>query len=399
MKSYRPEDLFDEMGRLVPELAALAPRGDRRMSANPHANGGLLLKELRLPDFRDYAVEVTRPGAETAESTRLQGRYLRDVMRLNLEQRNFRLQIIPVLIVAPLFIRGEAEFGVIPQSSMAFNSLARALLARPRFAVLDRPALVLGPEQVAHALTLLAAASITAVTFASDPALGALHDAGSISSKRPLDVDPAARGESQRMSSTGLRLASPSGVAVQVNANGSIRRIDHQDVIVNGLRRVPACHVGSRASHGHAEVGLPQGGRVVHSVAGDGDQRAPTLPRLHDAKLVGGRRPRDDAALGDPVCERVVVEPGELGAREHRRAGRGQSDASGDGPGGRRVIPGDHDDADARGAAGGERVGYPARGGSVMATRPRKVSPAGSGAGDPGSRASDRRPSAIARTR
>ena len=91
MKSYRPEELFDERGRLVPELAALAPRGERRMSANPHANGGLLLKELRLPDFRDYAVEVPSPGEATAEATRLQGRYLRDVMRLNLDQRNFRL--------------------------------------------------------------------------------------------------------------------------------------------------------------------------------------------------------------------------------------------------------------------------------------------------------------------
>ena len=91
MKSYRPEELFDERGRLDPDLAALAPRGDRRMSANPHANGGLLLKDLRLPDFREYAVEVTSPGAATAESTRFQGRFLRDVMRLNLEQRNFRV--------------------------------------------------------------------------------------------------------------------------------------------------------------------------------------------------------------------------------------------------------------------------------------------------------------------
>jgi len=91
MRSYRPEELFDAAGRLVPELAELAPAGARRMSANPHANGGILLRDLRLPDFRDYAIDVGSPGAATAEATRLQGRYLRDVMRLNLEQRNFRL--------------------------------------------------------------------------------------------------------------------------------------------------------------------------------------------------------------------------------------------------------------------------------------------------------------------
>jgi len=91
MKSYRPEELFDEGGHLRPELAELAPRGERRMSANPHANGGLLLSDLRLPDFRDYAIEVTAPGATTAESTRGMGRMLRDVMRLNESSRNFRL--------------------------------------------------------------------------------------------------------------------------------------------------------------------------------------------------------------------------------------------------------------------------------------------------------------------
>ena len=91
MKSYRPAELFDDSGRLRPELADLAPRGTRRMSANPHTNGGLLLRELRLPNFRDYAVEVTAPGAVTAESTRVMGRFLRDVMKLNMEQRNFRL--------------------------------------------------------------------------------------------------------------------------------------------------------------------------------------------------------------------------------------------------------------------------------------------------------------------
>ena len=91
MKSYRPGELFDEKGKLVPELAALAPRGERRMSAIPHANGGLLLKDLRLPDFRDYAVNVPRPGATNAEATRVMGVFLRDVMKRNLEARNFRL--------------------------------------------------------------------------------------------------------------------------------------------------------------------------------------------------------------------------------------------------------------------------------------------------------------------
>ena len=91
MKSYRPEELFDESGRLVPELAALAPTGHRRMSDNPHANGGLLLKDLKLPDFRSYAVEVPQPGGATAEATRVQGTFLRDVMKLNLDSGNFRL--------------------------------------------------------------------------------------------------------------------------------------------------------------------------------------------------------------------------------------------------------------------------------------------------------------------
>jgi xylulose-5-phosphate/fructose-6-phosphate phosphoketolase len=91
MKSYKPEELFDATGRFKPDLAELAPRGERRMGANPHANGGLLLVDLRLPDFRPYAVEVPRPGAITAEATRIQGDYLRDVLRLNQERRNFRL--------------------------------------------------------------------------------------------------------------------------------------------------------------------------------------------------------------------------------------------------------------------------------------------------------------------
>ena len=91
MKSYRPEDVFDRNGGLKSELAELAPEGNRRMSDNPHANGGLLLKYLRMPDFRDYAINVATPGAITAEATRVQGQFLRDVMKLNLEHGNFRV--------------------------------------------------------------------------------------------------------------------------------------------------------------------------------------------------------------------------------------------------------------------------------------------------------------------
>jgi len=91
MKSYQPTELFDSNGRLRPELAELAPQGSRRMSANPHTNGGLLLRELRLPNFHDYAVDVTAPGAVTAEATREMGRFLRDIMKLNMDSRNFRL--------------------------------------------------------------------------------------------------------------------------------------------------------------------------------------------------------------------------------------------------------------------------------------------------------------------
>ncbi|MGJ7511466.1 phosphoketolase family protein [Variovorax sp. GT1P44] len=91
MRSYRPQELFDEDGALRADIAALAPRGRRRMSANPHANGGLLLKELRLPDFRDFAVAVPAPGAVKAEATRLTGEFLREVMRLNDGERNFRV--------------------------------------------------------------------------------------------------------------------------------------------------------------------------------------------------------------------------------------------------------------------------------------------------------------------
>jgi xylulose-5-phosphate/fructose-6-phosphate phosphoketolase len=91
MKSYRPTEIFDSDGRFKPELAALAPQGERRMSANPHTNGGLLLKDLRLPDFRDYSVEVSRPGDVDAEATRVMGQFLGDVMKLNLVSKNFRL--------------------------------------------------------------------------------------------------------------------------------------------------------------------------------------------------------------------------------------------------------------------------------------------------------------------
>src|SRR6267154_6713072 len=87
MKSYKPAELFDSSGRLRPELFDLAPKGARRMSANPHTNGGLLLHDLRLPDFRDYAVKVGAPGAITAESTRIMGGFLRDVMKLNMSKR------------------------------------------------------------------------------------------------------------------------------------------------------------------------------------------------------------------------------------------------------------------------------------------------------------------------
>ena len=91
LKSYRPDELFDENGRLRTELKALAPQGTRRMGANPHANGGLLLRGLKLPDCRASAVAVPAPGAAQAESTRVMGQYLREVMRLNAEHRNFRV--------------------------------------------------------------------------------------------------------------------------------------------------------------------------------------------------------------------------------------------------------------------------------------------------------------------
>ena len=91
MKRYRPEELFDAEGRLVPELADMAPKGARRMSANPHTNGGLVLRALTMPDFRAYAVDVTAPGAALAEDCRVLGGFLRDVIALNGAQQNFRL--------------------------------------------------------------------------------------------------------------------------------------------------------------------------------------------------------------------------------------------------------------------------------------------------------------------
>lgn len=91
MRSYKPEELFDGSGQLIPELAELAPKGERRMGANPHANGGLLLKNLRMPDFREYAVEVPKPGTVHAGATRVLGKFIRDVMKLNLESKNFRI--------------------------------------------------------------------------------------------------------------------------------------------------------------------------------------------------------------------------------------------------------------------------------------------------------------------
>jgi xylulose-5-phosphate/fructose-6-phosphate phosphoketolase len=91
MKSYRPEELFDASGKLVPEIAALAPKGTRRMSANPHANGGELKRPLDLPDHTAYAVKVQKPGAHCAESTKIMGAYLRDVLKNSEKERNFRV--------------------------------------------------------------------------------------------------------------------------------------------------------------------------------------------------------------------------------------------------------------------------------------------------------------------
>jgi len=91
LKSYRPEELFDTCGRLNSQLARFAPKGQKRMSASPHGNGGVLLRDLRLPDFREYAVPVQSPGAVSTEATRIMGQFLRDVVSLNADARNFRL--------------------------------------------------------------------------------------------------------------------------------------------------------------------------------------------------------------------------------------------------------------------------------------------------------------------
>ena len=91
LKSYKPEELFDENGRLIPELEELAPVGDHRMGANPHANGGKLLRDLRLPDFKNYAVDVPVPGSVEAQDMIELGGFVRDIFKLNKEQRNFRI--------------------------------------------------------------------------------------------------------------------------------------------------------------------------------------------------------------------------------------------------------------------------------------------------------------------
>jgi xylulose-5-phosphate/fructose-6-phosphate phosphoketolase len=91
LRSYKPEELFDERGRLLAELQELAPTGDRRMGANPHANGGLLLRDLHMPDFREYAVDVPAPGTPGIGDTHVLGKFLRDVVKMNDAQRNFRI--------------------------------------------------------------------------------------------------------------------------------------------------------------------------------------------------------------------------------------------------------------------------------------------------------------------
>ena len=92
LKSYKPEELFDKNGTFIKELAEMAPTGERVMGANPHANGGILLKDLRMPDFRNYAVPVSKPATITAKATRVLGEFLRKYqLKLNMANKNFRV--------------------------------------------------------------------------------------------------------------------------------------------------------------------------------------------------------------------------------------------------------------------------------------------------------------------
>ena len=108
LESYRPQELFDENGCLIPELAELTPKGNARLGANPHANGGLLLKDLRLPDFRDYGIEV-EPGKTKAQDMIELGGYIRDIFKLNEENKNFRIfgpdEVCPTVCTKYLNIR------------------------------------------------------------------------------------------------------------------------------------------------------------------------------------------------------------------------------------------------------------------------------------------------------
>src|SRR4029078_116171 len=91
MISYRTEELVDPNGALIPELAELAPKGNRRMGANPHTNGGILLRDLKMPDFRVHAVNIPSPGEISAQDTLVLGQFLRDVVKLNQDHRHFRI--------------------------------------------------------------------------------------------------------------------------------------------------------------------------------------------------------------------------------------------------------------------------------------------------------------------
>ena len=91
LRSYHPEELFDENGTLIPELQELAPTGDRRIAANPHANGGKLLRDLRTPDFKDYAVDLPAPGSVEKQDMIELGGYIRDLFKLNADAKNFRI--------------------------------------------------------------------------------------------------------------------------------------------------------------------------------------------------------------------------------------------------------------------------------------------------------------------